>query len=218
MDQNPDKVALMYDAVAKEYAGEFGNEHAQKPKDQEVLRRFAQELKNKRPIWDLGCGPGQTTAFLTDLGLEISGLDISKSILEQAKSYHPGIHFQQGSLLDLEFKGDSIAGAVAFYAIVHFSTDQVKIAFDEVFRVLQPNGLFLLTFHIGQETIHLDEFLGKQIDIDFMFFTTGFIVDCLQSSGFEKIETIEREPYPHVEYQSKRAYVFAYKPPNPKNL
>lgn len=218
MGQNPDKVAAMYDAVAKEYASEFRDEHVQKPKDREVLLRFAQEMHGRRPLWDLGCGPGHTAAFLTDLGLQISGLDLSAKILEQAKSIHPGIRFQQGSLLALEFADDSIAGAVSFYAIVHFTREQVKTTLAEVFRALRPGGLFLFTFHIGEETIHLREFLGKEIDIDFMSFPTGFIVGCLESIGFEKIEVMERQPYPQVEYQSRRAYVFAYKPGGPKRL
>lgn len=73
-------------------------------------------------------------------------------------------------------------------------------------------GKFLLTFHIGEETIHLDQFLGKEVDIDVMFFRTDFIFECFLDCGFEKIEMIEREPYPEVEYQSRRAYVFARKP------
>jgi hypothetical protein len=69
----------------------------------------------------------------------------------------------------------------------------------------------LFTYHIGEDTIHLDDFLGKKVDIDFMFFTNDFITGCLKGKGFEKIETIEREPYPNVEFQSRRAYVFAKK-------
>ena len=76
---------------------------------------------------------------------------------------------------------------------------------------MQPGGIFLFTFHIGEETIHLDEFLGKPVDIDFMFFTTDFISGCLKDCGFERIEIIEREPYPGVEFESRRAYVFAKK-------
>lgn len=71
---------------------------------------------------------------------------------------------------------------------------------------------FFSLYHIGEKTIHVEDFLGKKVDIDFMFFTADFIYRCLKNSGFEKIEIIEREPYPGVEYQSRRAYTFARKP------
>ena len=201
----------MYDIVAKEYAETFIGEHEKKPKDQEILRRFSQEIGGRRPVWDFGCGPGQTTKYLKDLGMEISGLDLSGKTLEQARQIHPEIHFQKGNILDLEFDDESIAGVVAFYAIVHFTEEQVESAIREIFRVLQPGGIFLMTYHIGEVTIHLEEFLGKEIHIEFMFFTSDFIFRCLKNTGFESIEIIEREPYPEVEYESRRAYVFAKK-------
>jgi len=212
MGQNLNKVENLYDTVAKEYAEEFSGEHEKKPKDQEILHRFSQEIGDRRPVWDFGCGPGQTTKYLKNLGIEISGLDLSKKILEQARTIHPGINFRKGNILELEFVDDSIGGVVAFYAIVHFTEEQVEIAFRETFRVLQPGGLFLFTYHIREKTIHIEEFLGKNIDIDFTFFTTDFIFSCLKGSGFGKIEIIEREPYSGVEYESRRAYVFATKP------
>jgi len=210
--QDLNKVENLYDAVAEEYAETFSGEHERKPKDQEILYRFSQEIGERRPVWDFGCGPGQTTQYLKNLGIKISGMDLSKKILEQAKRLHPEIHFRKGNILELEFENDSIAGIVAFYAIIHFTKEQVGIAFREVYRVLQPGGIFLFTFHIGAETIHLEEFLEKKVDIDFMFFTTDFIFSCLKDSGFEKIEVIERGPYAGVEYESQRAYVFAIKP------
>jgi ubiquinone/menaquinone biosynthesis C-methylase UbiE len=216
--QDLDKVKNLYDTVAKEYAETFFGEHEKKPKDQEILYRFSIEIGNRRPVWDFGCGPGQTTEYLKNLGIEISGLDLSEKILEQARTTHPEIHFRKGNILELEFENDLIAGVVAFYAIVHFTEEQVEIACREVFRVLQPGGIFLFTYHIGEKTIHVEEFLGKKIDIDFMFFTTDFIFSCLKKSGFEKIEIIEREPYPEVEYKSRRAYVFATKPVVRKSL
>ncbi len=216
MGQDIDPVAIQYDKIAKEYAEAFSGEHEKKPKDREILRRFSQEIGHRKPVWDFGCGPGQTADYLKNLGLEISGLDLSEGILEQARSIHPEIHFQKGNILALEFATDSIAGVVAFYAVAHFTKEQVGLAFREVFRVLQPGGVFLLTYHVGEETIHLDEFLGQKIDIDFRFFPTDFIASGLKNSGFEKIEVIEREPYPGVEYESRRAYVFAVKPAGPK--
>lgn len=211
MGQDLHRIKNTYDTVAEEYAAAFTGEHEKKPEDRKILLRFTHKIGSRKPVWDLGCGPGQTAEFLKNLGLKISGLDISEKLLEQAAIIHPDIHFQKGNILELEFAGNSISGAVAFYSIVHFTEEQVKTAFSEVFRVLEPGGIFLFTFHIGSGTIHIEKFLDKKVDIDFMFFSCDFIINCLDAAGFKNIELIEREPYSGIEYESRRAYVFAEK-------
>jgi len=41
--------------------------------------------------------------------------------------------------------------------------DYLCLVFREMLRVLQPGGLLLLTFHAGDETIHLPELWGRFI-------------------------------------------------------
>lgn len=212
MSQDLNKIEKTYDAVADKYAAAFTCEHDKKPKDREMLCRFITAIDGRGPVWDLGCGPGQTSRFLNDRGLAVSGMDLSAAMVEQAKLCNPGIHFRKGDMLHLDFGDDSIAGAVAFYSIVHFSDEQVRTAFREIFRVLQPGGILLLAFHEGESTIHVDSFLETEVDVDFMFFTPGFILDSLETGGFVNIIIEEREPYPDIEYQSRRAYIFAEKP------
>ena len=212
MEQSPVLIEKAYNLIADEYTEHFKNELKNKPLDRDILLRFSKEMSGRSPVWDFGCGPGQTTQFLYNLGVEVSGLDLSEKLIEQANFIHPGIFFNKGNMLALDFSDNSIAGIVAFYAIVHFSKTQVIKAFHEVFRVLQPGGIFLFSYHIGEELIHVDEFLGKEVSLDFMFFSTDFITDCVKQSGFDNIDIIEREPYPDVEYQSRRAYIFAEKP------
>jgi len=211
MAQDPGRTAKAYDAIAEQYAEHFRGEHEKKPLDREVLARFAREAAGKGPVWDLGCGPGHTAGYLKSLGAQVCGLDLSEKMLERARRTHPDIVFKRGDLLDLPFADESLSAVIAFYAIVHFSRGQVRKAFRETWRVLAPGGLFLCSHHVGDEIMHLSEFLGRTMDIDFMFFPTDFILRALQEAGFKRLEAIEREPYPEVEYPSRRAYVFARK-------
>ena len=169
MAQDLNKIEELYNTIAKEYTEAFYGEHEKKPKDQDMLNKFCQMIGNRKPVWDFGCGPGQTTQYINNIGVDISGLDLSGEILEHARKINPEIHFQKGNLLKLVFKENSISGVVSFYSIVHFTKEQVKKAFYEVFRVLKQDGIFLFTYHIGDETIHVNEFFGEKIDIDFMF-------------------------------------------------
>ena len=67
MEQDLHTIERMYDTVAKEYAETFTGEHEKKPKDQEILHRYSQEIGERRPVWDFGCGPGQTAKYLNDI-------------------------------------------------------------------------------------------------------------------------------------------------------
>jgi hypothetical protein len=60
--------------------------------------------------------------------------------------------------------------------------------------------------------LHVDEMLGKKVSMDGHFFEREEMEGYLSSAGFEVIEAIERPPYPDVEYQSDRVYMFARKP------
>jgi hypothetical protein len=54
-----------------------------------------------------------------------------------------------------------------------------------------------------------EQLWGYPISMDFFFFQPSEIRKLLQATGFVVEEVIERDPYPEVEYQSHRAYMFA---------
>ena len=76
-------------------------------------------------------------------------------------------------------------------------------------RALRPEGLLLLSFHIGSEPVHPDEMWGHRVTLGFFFFETEQMKAYLREAGFEVDDAIERDPYPEVEVQTRRAYLFA---------
>jgi SAM-dependent methyltransferase len=203
-----------YDCVAENYAEHFRDEMEKKPFDRKMLDWFAEKVGDLGVICDLGCGPGQIARYLHGRGIRVCGIDLSMEMVRQAQSLNPDISFRQGDMFALtEIADKSYGGIAAFYAIVNIPQASVVWALRELRRVLRSKGVLLLTFHIGQGKIHVDELLGKEVSLDFFFFETGEVKDYLRTAGFELEEAIEREPYSEeIEYQSRRAYIFARRP------
>ncbi|HSY75353.1 MAG TPA: class I SAM-dependent methyltransferase [Bacteroidia bacterium] len=201
-----------YNKTADKYAENLFDELYKKPFDRLILKQFVKENKDKGRVLDLGCGPGQTTRFLAEQGAtNIIGTDISEGMVQKAKLLNPAIEFEVADMLNLHYTDKSFGSAVAFYAIVHFTETELKQALAETFRVLNPGGQFLFSFHIGTETIHRDDFFDIPVNIDFYFFETEKILKLVQHAGFKIIDAIERYPYPDVEHPSKRAYIWVKK-------
>ena len=201
-----------YDKTAKNYAEKFINEFDTKHLDKILLEAFIAENIAKGQLIDLGCGPGQTTKFLFDNGFtDTIGIDISTEMVSVAKQTNPNLNFQQADILNLKYQDNSFGSAIAFYSIVHFDYDQVRTALKEIERVLVDKGELLFTFHIGDNIVHLDNFLDHQVEIDFHFFEVAKIKNILAETGLEIVDIIVRQPYKEVEYQSERAYIWTQK-------
>lgn len=202
-----------YDQTAQSYAEHFFGELKAKSLDRLLLQRFAKEHADQGPILDLACGPGQTTRFLYDAGIkQLTGLDLSPAMVQVAQTINPAsINFISGDMLQLYFKDASFSNALCFFGIVHFTYEELALAFQEVNRVLTPGGHFLFSFHVGQGTHHLDEFLGTSVQMDFYYFEVEKVLNLLKSNGWSIQEVVERHPYEDVEFPSQRAYITAIK-------
>jgi SAM-dependent methyltransferase len=212
-DNTIQSVRQSYDHLSDEYARHLFDELRNKPLDRQLLDRFASATAGRGKVADMGCGPGQIARHLHDAGVEVFGLDLSPRMVEQARQLNPAISFQEGNLMALSLEDNSLVGIVAFYAIVNIPEESLPKVFQEIERVLQPGGLLLLAFHIGDEVVPVKELWGRSIAMDFFLFQPSAIRQSLEAARLKVEEIIEREPYaPDVEHQSRRAYFFARKP------
>jgi len=211
MDKIIQTTQTSYDTVAPEYAEKFKDEMDDKPFDHNCLDRLAREVGDLGPICDLGCGPGQIARYLHRQGVNTLGVDLSPQMIAEAQRLNPEIPFHQGNMLALPDTDNSWGGIAAFYCIIHIPRKQIVDTLREMKRVLKPGGVLLVTFHIGAEIKHIEEWWEKPVSLDFAYYKPDEMENWLKDAGFVLEETLIREPNPEVEVATQRAYLFARK-------
>jgi len=103
-------------------------------------------------VLDLGCGNGAMFPYIAEKGAFYSGLDISKRLIEIARArYSREIKegkaaFVVGEALELPFRDEEFDFVISFAVLHHIPSEQFrKKFFDEIFRVLRPNGKVKIT-------------------------------------------------------------------------
>ena len=202
------RVLAAYAVLAEEYERRVADELRHKPFDRAKLDALAAESRGLGRILDVGTGPGHVARYLRDAGADVFGGDLSEAMLATARRRNPDIEFRQLDMLALDLPDASVGAVSAFYAIVHFTLDDVEMAFREMRRILVPGGIALVAFHVGDEVVRVEEEWGLKVDVEFVFFQPEDVAARAGAAGLVVEEVALRDPYPGgVEYPSRRAYV-----------
>jgi SAM-dependent methyltransferase len=204
-----------YDIDASGYAEKVRGLLGGKPYLRASLALFAEMVHDAGggPVADVGCGPGYVTGYLHDAGVDAFGIDLSPEMVAIARYDYPDLRFEVGTMTDLDLADDSVAGIVAFWSVIHVPDHAVPGVFEQFRRVLRPQGLLLVGFHVGDETQHTSEgYTGRPINVDSHHRRPATMMGWLREAGF----TIEAElvigPYDGV----PGAVIFARKDTDPR--
>ncbi|PHQ49618.1 hypothetical protein BLA24_26730 [Streptomyces cinnamoneus] len=209
-------VRTFYDAVAVDYADRYRDQLAAKPLERAMLAGFADLVRGGGggPVADLGCGEGRVTAHLHALGLSVRGIDLSPRMIELARRDRPGLRFDVGSMLALDLPDGALAGALAWYSIIHTPQERLPDLFAELHRVLAPGGHALIAFQVGDEPLHLEGPFGHDVSLDFHRRRPDRIAELLGEAGLDVTARMVREPEDGVE-KVEQAFLIARKAPEP---
>lgn len=145
-------VRAAYDVVAEDYAARLPDTRAEAAVDLAMVDAFAEAVaRDGDPlVLDAGCGAGRMSRYLADRGCRVEGVDLSPGMVSMARRDHPSLEFAVGSLLDLPCPDDQFAGVLLWYSIIHTPPAGQGRIFEEVARVLRPQGHVLVGFQSGE--------------------------------------------------------------------
>ncbi|MBI0298891.1 methyltransferase domain-containing protein [Streptomyces sp. PRKS01-29] len=185
-----------YDAMAIDYDEQFRDELAAQTLERAVFAGFAELVRNAGggPVADVGSGPGRVTAHLHSLGLSVYGIDLSPRMVELARREHPGLRFEEGSMLDLDIPDGTLAAVVAWYSTIHVPQERLPDVFAEFHRVLAPGGYALVGFQVGDEQRVYTEAFGHEVSLTFRRWQPDRIAELLAAAGLPVHARTVREP------------------------
>ena len=118
---------------------------------EKMMDKTLRVLKTNKPrIIDLGCGDGRDTAYFREKGLDVTGIDLSKEMISIARKKYPDCTFLQMDMRDTIFPDDTFNCAWASASLIHIPKKELSHVEKEVYRILEPGGLFVFNFKIGE--------------------------------------------------------------------
>jgi 2-polyprenyl-3-methyl-5-hydroxy-6-metoxy-1,4-benzoquinol methylase len=142
-----------------------------------------------QPLLELGCGTGRLTIPLAASGIEITGLDISESMLRRARSKAKDadveVMWLRGDMRAFDLDRQFAMIFCPFGTFNHLRHDEIAPCLISVGEHLLPGGHFLLdTFNsTDSDDMPCDDGNG------FSSFTRSVIEEVLTSSGFSVMAT-----------------------------
>jgi ubiquinone/menaquinone biosynthesis C-methylase UbiE len=131
----------MEGAVARRYAKLRGTER-QLAQYRQQAAALTTGLRDGAQILEVAPGPGYLAIELARLGFQLTGLDISRTMIEIARerAQHDGVNvdFHQGDVATMAFDPDSFDLVVCQAAFKNFT--QPLDALNEIHRVLRPGA------------------------------------------------------------------------------
>jgi ubiquinone/menaquinone biosynthesis C-methylase UbiE len=176
----------VYDLIADEYTSRW--------QDPVVMAYqygfFGGSLPGPR-VLDVGCGPGRDAKFLSESGCEVTGVDLSRSLITIAAKAVTETRFALMDMRRLGFADGLFQGLWSNASFLHIPHKESLTTMRELARVTAPGGILYLSVKDGE---------GQGFDERGVFYAYYHLEEVgrlAQVAGFEVIQLFVN-PAPHA--------------------
>lgn len=156
MTERPEE---FYSKGAEQFAEKYSIEEM--PEDYiQLLDKFAEKVESGK-VLDAGCGPGRDTEYLTEKGLEATGVDLAEGMIKHAEKNKKG-DFHIMDIKNLEFPRNEFEGLWCNTVMHFFPPEEMPEVLDELKRVTKEKGVFYVSFKIGEGTFMRERY-GSEV-------------------------------------------------------
>lgn len=110
-----------------------------KREEYRLMAPYLNELSGGKRILDAGCGMGEWIIFLSPLGYDVYGVDISLQTISWLKKKFPQYRFLHGDIRRLDFPDNYFDACFSWGVFEHFE-EGMGLCINEAWRVLRPQG------------------------------------------------------------------------------
>ena len=192
------KVVLIEDLMYLDFLSKFGVSGAHPGGIKLTKKIFENEKINKfSRILDVGCGTGQTAAYLAArYGAKVTGMDFNPIMVEKAKNrmikYQLPVKIIQGSIEKCPLSDNKYDFIISESVLAFVNKPR---ALKEIFRLLKHDGRLIvneLTVNRRIGTNHEEE-IKRFYGLDSILMEKDWIT-LFEQTGFKNIKTLLRKP------------------------
>ncbi len=119
-----------------------------------ILRKTSRYLKDSCRACDFGIGNGYLLKRLNSMGLEVTGVDVSRYLIEHLrKSFEKEslkVTLIHGDITNLNLKDDSFDSVTCLDILEHIPGEGLKAAIENIKGCIVNGGLLIVTLPVGE--------------------------------------------------------------------
>lgn len=171
-----------YDRGSRDYDDYFKTPHQFiEPERQQFIQRLSAGSK----ILDCGCGPGMDAEKFSQLGYDVTAIDLSERFVSLTKERVLTATVKKMDMRHLEFPHASFDGLWASFSLLHIRASDIEQTLSGFRTVLRPHGLLFAAVHRGPKTEWVKTTIsGMERDTYVQEWVQTEIEDVFRSSGF----------------------------------